>query len=435
MSRSPARVAVPVRHAALLAEILAAAARVVAEVLAGRSLEAALADEERADAAPRAAVREAAYGALRDYGAPDAIVAALARKSPPERAVRALLLCALHALRHGRRAPHVVVDQAVAACGALGRSAARGFVNACLRNYLRRRESLEAEASRGEPGRHGYPQWWIDRVRAAYPEAWQALLATGNVHPPMTLRVNRRRTTVDEYLAELAAAGIAARRIGDSGVRLSEPRPVEALPGFDAGRASVQDAGAQLAAPLLDARDGMRVLDACAAPGGKTAHLLELADLDLVAIDRDAARCARIESNLARLGLAAGVRVGDAVEVDAWWDGRPFDRILLDAPCSASGVVRRHPDIKWLRRSTDLASFARQQTQLLEALWRVLAPGGTLLYATCSVFPEENDAVVAAFTARAPDARRAGIPGRAGGQLLPDEDRDGFFYALLGKAG
>jgi len=423
-----------VPHAAPLAETLAAAARVVARVLAGRSLDAALADEERADVARRPAVRDAAYGTLRDYGAPDAILVRLARKSAPDRTVRALLLCALRELRHGRRAPHVVVDQAVAACAALGRDAARGFVNACLRNYLRRREALEAEVARDEPARHGYPQWWINRVRAAYPAAWEAVLATGNARAPMTLRVNRRRVTVDGYLAGLAAAGIAARRVGEWGVRLAEPRRVDALPGFTAGLASVQDASAQLAAPLLGVRDGMRVLDACAAPGGKTAHLLELADLDLLAVDRDAARCERIESNLARLGLAARVRAGDAGEVDAWWDGRPFDRILLDAPCSGSGVVRRHPDIKWLRRAADLAVFAREQGRLLAALWRVLAPGGTLLYATCSVFPEENDAVVAAFTARVADARRADLPGHALGQLLPDDDRDGFFYALLGKA-
>jgi 16S rRNA (cytosine967-C5)-methyltransferase len=421
--------------AAPLAETLAAAARVVAGVLAGRSLDAAFADEERAGGARRAAVRDAAYGTLRDYGAPDSIIAALSRRTAPERTIRALLLCALHELRHDRRAPHVVVDQAVAACGELGHRTARGFVNACLRSYLRRRESLEADALRDEPGRYAHPQWWIDRVRTACPDAWQSVLAAGNAHPPMTLRVNRRRASVDDYLGELGAAGIAARRVGDWAVRLASPRPVDALPGFGAGRASVQDAGAQLAAPLLDVRDGMRVLDACAAPGGKTAHLLELAELDLLAIDRDAVRCARVESNLARLGLAAEVRAADAVDLVAWWDGRPFDRVVLDAPCSASGVVRRHPDLKWLRRATDLAGFARQQARLLDTLWRVLAPGGTLLYATCSVFPEENDAVVAAFTARAPDARRAEVPGCAAGQLLPDEDRDGFFYALLGKTG
>jgi 16S rRNA (cytosine967-C5)-methyltransferase len=398
-----------VPHAAPLVETLAAAARVVAGVLAGRSLDAAIADEERAETARRPAVRDAAYGTLRDYGAPDAILARLARKSPPDRTVRALLLCALRELRHSRRAPHVVVDQAVAACAALGRDAARGFVNACLRNYLRRRDALEAEVAREEPARHGHPQWWIDRVRAAYPAAWQAVLATGNARAPMTLRVNRRRTTVEHYLA--------------------------ALPGFAAGLVSVQDAAAQLAAPLLGARDRMRVLDACAAPGGKTAHLLELADLDLVAVDRDAARCERIGSNLGRLGLAAQVRVGDAADAGGWWDGRMFDRILLDAPCSGSGVVRRHPDIKWLRRAADLAGFAREQARLLAALWRVLAPGGKLVYVTCSVFPEENCVVLEEFCARTPAARRRPLPDDAPAQLLPCAEHDGFFYGLLEKAG
>jgi 16S rRNA (cytosine967-C5)-methyltransferase len=305
------------------------------------------------------------------------------------------------------------------------------LVNALLRNYLRRRTALEADARRSEPGRLGYPQWWIDRVRRARPHAWEAVLAAGNRHPPMTLRVNRRRLTVDAYLARLAVEGIGATRVGEQAVRLEQPRGVDAVPGFRDGDVSVQDAGAQLAAPLLEVRNGLRVLDACAAPGGKTAHLAELADLDLLAIDRDAARVPRIAANLARLGLAAMVRVADAGDPGGWWDGRPFDRILLDAPCSASGVVRRHPDIKWLRREADLAGFAREQARLLDALWRLLAPDGKLLYVTCSVFAEENEAAVAAFLARRSGARRLALPGLGDGQLLPDDEHDGFFYAAL----
>jgi 16S rRNA (cytosine967-C5)-methyltransferase len=414
-----------------LAEVLAGASRVVARVLGGASLTAAL--DEAAPGAARPAVQDLAYATLRDYGAPQAILAGLARKPIPDRAVHALLLCALHELRHERRAPHTVVDEAVTACGRLGHAAARGFANALLRNYLRRRAALEADARRTEPGRFGYPQWWIDRVRGAEPRAWESILAAGNARPPMTLRVNRRCLTVDEYLARLAGAGIAAARVGDRAVRLEKPRRVEEVPGFREGEVSVQDAGAQLAAPLLDVRDGMRVLDACAAPGGKTAHLAELADLDLLAIDRDAVRVPRIAANLARLGLAATVRVADAGDPGAWWDGHPFDRILLDAPCSASGVVRRHPDVKWLRRESDLARFAREQARLLEALWRVLAPDGKLLYATCSVFAEENEAVVDAFLARRPDARKLPLPGIGDGRLLPDIEHDGFFYAPLAK--
>jgi 16S rRNA (cytosine967-C5)-methyltransferase len=259
-------------------------------------------------------------------------------------------------------------------------------------------------------------------VRSGYPESWEAALAAGNARPAMTLRVNRRKLAVEGYLAKLAALGIDARRAGEVAVRLAQPRGVDRLPGFAEGEVSVQDAGAQLAAPLLDVRDGMRVLDACAAPGGKSAHLLERAELDLLALDRDAERVPRIGATLERLGLTAHVRVADAGDPDRWWDGKPFDRVLLDVPCSASGVVRRHPDIKWLRREADLV-----------ALWQVLAPGGKLLYATCSVFPEENGAVIDAFLARRDDAHRLLLPGLGDGQLLPDDAHDGFFYALLEK--
>ena len=434
-----------------LSDTLADASRLVARVLGGASLTAAL--DERAGGRSRAAVQDLAYASLRDYGMPQAIIAALVRKPIPDRAVRALLLCALHELRRERRAAHTVVNEAVTACARLGHAPASGFVNAVLRNYLRRREALEARAASTELGRFGYPQWWIDGVRRSRPGDWEAVLAAGNVRPPMTLRVNRRRLDADAYLARLAEQGIAARRIGDWGVRLGAPRGVDELPGFRDGDVSVQDAGAQLAAPLVDARAGMRVLDACAAPGGKTAHLAELADIELFAIDRDAARVPRIEANLARLQLGATVRVADAGEPGLWWDGRPFDRILLDAPCSASGVVRRHPDIKWLRRESDLAQFAREQARLLAALWHVLAPDGKLLYATCSVFREENEAVVEAFRAGHPNARRLPLPGlgaRGGdhlgdhagdrpgerisaGEVPPDDDHDGFFYAAFAK--
>jgi len=414
-----------------LSEVLAGASRAVARVLGGASLNAAL--DEAEPGATRPAVQNLAYATLRDYGAPQAMLAALARKAIPDRAVHALLLCALHELRHERRAPHTVVDEAVTACAKLGHGAARGFVNALLRNYLRRRAALEADARRSEPGRLGYPQWWIDHVRRAEPTGWESILAAGNARPPLTLRVNRRRLSVDAYLARLEGEGIPAARIGDSAVRLDRPRSVDELPGFRDGDVSVQDAGAQLAAPLLDVRGGMRVLDACAAPGGKTAHLAELADLDLLAIDRDAARVPRIAENLERLHLAATVRAADAADPDSWWDRRPFERILLDAPCSASGVVRRHPDIKWLRRERDLVGFAREQARLLDALWRVLAPDGKLLYATCSVFAEEDEAVVEAFLARCRGARRLPLPAVGGGRLLPDGEHDGFFYAAFAK--
>jgi 16S rRNA (cytosine967-C5)-methyltransferase len=237
--------------------------------------------------------------------------------------------------------------------------------------------------------------------------------------------------TAEAYLEKLHRAGIGARRLGAQTVLLDKPCRVELLPGFSAGEVSVQDAGAQCAALILDVHDGMRVLDACAAPGGKTGHILELADCEVVAVDVDAARARRIAENLSRLSLAAKIVVGDCREPEKFSGGRAFERILVDAPCSASGVVRRHPDIKWLRRASDIAEFARAQVAILEALWRVLAPGGKLLYATCSVFPEENARQVRAFLAQHPQAVSLPLPGLGEGQILPGADSDGFFYALL----
>jgi 16S rRNA (cytosine967-C5)-methyltransferase len=250
----------------------------------------------------------------------------------------------------------------------------------------------------------------------------------------MALRVNRRRIDVGQYAAKLAGEGIAAQRIG-AGLLLDKPLPVERIPGFPAGEVSVQDLGAQRAAPCLELADGMRVLDACAAPGGKTAHLLELADVEVTALDVDAERASRIAPNLERLGLQATIKVGNAARPDTWWDGRPFDRILADVPCSASGIVRRHPDIKWLRRPGDLARFAAEQRNIVSALWRVLAPGGKLLYATCSVFPEENEGVVAASADAERSTRRKPLPDGLPAQWLPDAQHDGFFYALIEKTG
>jgi 16S rRNA (cytosine967-C5)-methyltransferase len=252
------------------------------------------------------------------------------------------------------------------------------------------------------------------------------------------LRVNLRRTTAREYLAQLEGEAIDARRVGEFAVMLDEPRPVESIPGFAEGRVSVQDAGAQFAAPLLDLRSGQRVLDACAAPGGKTAHMLELADVKVTALDIDSARLERVRGTLERLKLKADIVCGDARTVD-WWDGRAFDRVLADVPCSGSGVVRRHPDIKWLRRPGDIAQFAREQASVLDALWRLLASGGKLLYATCSVFHEENHLQVEQFLERHRDADRLILPPAEvsetlpAGQILPDERHDGFFYAVLQK--
>jgi len=413
------------------------AAKVVAEVVRGRSLTAAL---DRAGdlgvESPRAALVDLTHGTLRAYGRVQAITRALARRGGTvDPVVEALLWCSLYALDSGRHAPYTVVDQAVRACVALDRQAAKGYVNGVLRSYQREAGALVDRLSRDPEFRWQHPRWWIDAVRAAWPRDWQGILDAGNRHPPMTLRVNSRRTDVSVCLEKLAEAGIEVAEAAAQAIRLQRPLPVDRLPGFAEGLLSVQDAGAQRAARWLDAGSGMRVLDACAAPGGKCAHVLEIADVELTALDIDARRCALIESNLSRLGLRADVRAADCSRLETWWDGRTYERILADVPCSGSGVVRRHPDMKWLRRETDLAAFAARQSGILDALWQVLEPGGKLLYVTCSVFPEENDAVVDAFCKRTPTACRLLLPDGAAPQLLPGPGHDGFYYALLGRSG
>ncbi len=424
-----------------LAEALAAAAALVARVAAGRSLSAELerAGElgvESSSASPRsrAALADLCYGTLRRYGRSQAIVAALSRRAAAaDPSVEALLWCAFYALESGRYAEYTVVDQAGRACAALQRAGAKGYVNALLRGFLRARPTLTARLAADPVAHHQHPAWWIERVRAAYPTAWEDVLAAGNTHPPMCLRVNARRSTPEAYAGQLAAAGIRARRIGTAALLLDKPVPVDRLPGFAAGEVSVQDVGAQRAAGLMGLRAGQRVLDACAAPGGKAAHILETAQVALTALDINAARGADVTRGLARLGLAAEARSADCSAPDTWWNGVAFDRILADVPCSASGVARRHPDIKWLRRATDVATFAARQARILDALWRTLAPGGKLLYVTCSVFPEENGAVIDAFAGRTPGARLAPLADEGPAQLLPGPENDGFFFALLEK--
>jgi 16S rRNA (cytosine967-C5)-methyltransferase len=373
------------------------------------------------------------YGTLRCYGRVQALVGALSHRGVAQPRLEALLWCALYALDTGRYHPYTVVDQAVRASALLQLWPARGYVNGLLRSYLRQRDALERRVASDLQSLHQHPRWWIEILQRAYPARWSEVLSGGNTHPPMCLRVNRRRVSVDAYAARLEAAGIASRRVGRSALLLEKPAPLAGIPGFELGEVSVQDAGAQRAAEYLDLEPGLRVLDACAAPGGKSAHILETADVELTALDTDAVRAARIDTGLARLGLRARVRVADCTETAAWWDGHAYDRVLADVPCTGSGVARRHPDIKWLRRASDLQVFARRQAAILDALWRVLAPGGKLLYVTCSVFPEENDAVAEAFCARTPRVRRRELPGGAPTQLLPCAEHDGFYFALLEK--
>ncbi len=419
-----------------------AAGQIVQQVLAdGRNLNQVLDESLRRKSvwtpAQRAALQDLCYGTLRFYGQLRAILELLLHKPLSDQRIYYVLLVALYQLQYSKAAQHAVVDHAVRSAQMLNPKVS-GLVNAILRNFLRGRDALLEQATRRAEGKYSYPQWWIDELQAQYGERSEAILVAGNQHPPMTLRVNRRRGTTAEYLARLSPQDgepLPARLIEPDALQLDKPVPVDKLPGFFAGLVSVQDAGAQYAARLLDVHDGQRVLDACAAPGGKTAHILECAQVDMVAADKDEKRLQRVAENLQRLELSARLVVGDAAEPDAWWDGKPFDRILADVPCSASGVVRRHPDIKWLRRSADIEGFAKQQREILHALWRLLAQDGKLLYATCSVFRQENEQVVADFLAQQPDARRLPItlPEDSDGQMLPNDQHDGFFYALLHK--
>jgi 16S rRNA (cytosine967-C5)-methyltransferase len=435
------------------ARLRAAAARVVAGVLHdGRTLEVALA-QAAAPPAQRAAVQSLAYGAIRWQPELDALLSLMLSRPKGELdpAVHALLLVGLHQLMHGETPEHAAVAETVEAARELGQARAAGLVNALLRRLLRERAALVEQAHRNEAARWAHPQWFIDAVRRDWPPHWQAILAAGNEHPPLWLRVNARRTDAARYRERLAAAGFESEACGfaPEALRLARPVDVARLPGFAEGDVSVQDAAAQLAAPLLEARAGHRVLDACAAPGGKTCHLLETVPGlgEVVALDVDGARTRRIEENLSRLGLAARVVVGDAADPAAWWDGRPFDRILLDVPCSGTGVIRRHPDIKVLRRPADIPALAAMQLRLLEAAWPLLAAGGRLVYASCSVLRAENASVIAAFIAAdrgavdvtesaslfehgalqapGPGPGHAILPGAAG--------TDGFYYACLRK--
>lgn len=419
-----------------------AAGQIVQQVLAdGRNLNQVLDESLRRKAvwtpAQRAALQDLSYGTLRFYGQLRAVLELLLHKPMSDQRIYYVLLVALYQLQYSKAAQHAVVDHAVRSAQMLNPKVS-GLVNAILRNFLRKQDALLEQAAQRAEGKYSYPQWWIDELQAQYGERSAAILAAGNQHPPMTLRVNRRRGTTAEYLARLSQQDgepLPARLIEPDALQLDKPVPVDRLPGFFDGLVSVQDAGAQYAARLLDVHDGQRVLDACAAPGGKTAHILECAQVEMVAADKDEKRLQRVAENLQRLGLSAQLVVGDAADPDAWWDGKPFDRILADVPCSASGVVRRHPDIKWLRRSADIASFAAQQRDILQALWRLLAQDGRLLYATCSVFRQENEQVIAAFLERQPDARRLliALPEGSDGQMLPNDQHDGFFYALLHK--
>ena len=432
------------------APALAGAARAVDAVLSrGESADAALLAAEGAP--ERAAIRAIALGTLRWYlRLAPAVGALIARPRSIEPLVHALLVCTAHQIEYSRNAPEASVHAAVDAVRLLGKGQAAGLANAVLRRFVAERRALFERLEADPAVRTAHPPWLIERLQAPWPGEVAAILAADNEHPPMTLRVDLSRTTAGAYRARLAEAAIESREVQwmPSAIVLDHPRAVSELPGFLEGLVSVQDAGAQLASGLLDLAPGQRVLDACAAPGGKTGEILEASAgaVRLTAVDVSAERVALVEDNLRRLGREAELKVGDLTDPASFWDGQPFERILVDAPCSSTGVIRRHPDIKLLRRSSDIAPFARTQLAILRAAVRLLAPGGRLVYSTCSLLPQENEEVVAQLLEAEPQLGVARMPRgsalapgalecRLGTQLWPGAEAgtDGFYYACLEK--
>ncbi|PWB31644.1 16S rRNA (cytosine(967)-C(5))-methyltransferase [Pseudomonas sp. SDI] len=425
-----------------------AAARALSAVLSGKaSLNSSLpAQLDKVETRDRGLTQDLAFGTARWQPRLSALAERLLQKpfKAADADVEALMLVGLYQLLYTRIPAHAAIGETVGCADKLKKPWAKGLLNAVLRRAQRESEAIFAELERDPVVRTAHPRWLQKALKAFWPEQWEAICAANNAHPPMILRVNRRHHSREAYLQRLAAAGIAAQPCAFSrdGIVLAEACDVRSLPGFDAGWISVQDEAAQLAADLLELAPGQRVLDACCAPGGKTCHLLE-AEAGLaavVAIDLEAKRLTRVRENLDRLGLDAELIACDARDTASWWDGKGFQRILLDAPCSATGVIRRHPDIKLTRQADDITALASLQGELLDALWPTLEVGGMLLYATCSTLPTENTEVIEAFLARTPGAREldlataAGIRQPHGRQLLAQEGgHDGFYYAKLIK--
>ena len=399
--------------------------------------------DSRLDSREKAFAQELVFGTLRYLPRLEAWLTHLAAHPPRDAAVRALALLGLYQLGFTRVPSHAAVSTTVELARTIGKSWAAGFVNAILRRFAAERDAIE-RIDLAANARLAHPAWLLAAFECAWPAAWETIALANLQRPPMTLRVNSLRTSRRRYLDVLSSNGIQAQgtRHSTQGITLEAPRAVESVPGFDEGLVSVQDEAAQLAAALLDVPRRGRVLDACAAPGGKTGHILErgAGGVEVVALDRDPRRIRDLRHTLMRLRLAAHVQLGDAREPDAWWDGRPFDRILLDAPCSGTGVIRRHPDIKALRRPEDIDAMASRQNAMLHALWPLLVRGGRLLYATCSVLSRENESIIGSFLTEQADAAVAridaawGRPAGYGRQILPGDDAmDGFFYAALAK--
>ncbi|WP_336353089.1 16S rRNA (cytosine(967)-C(5))-methyltransferase RsmB [Pseudomonas atacamensis] len=425
-----------------------AAAKALAAVLSGKaSLNSSLPTQlDKVEDRDRGFTQDLAFGTARWQPRLSALAEKLLQKpfKAADADVEALLLVGLYQLLYTRVPAHAAIGETVGCADKLKKPWAKGLLNAVLRNAQRESETIFAELERDPVVRTAHPRWLQKSLKAFWPEQWEAICAANNAHPPMILRVNRRHHSRDAYLALLGEAGIAATPCVYSrdGIVLEAAADVRSLPGFAEGWISVQDEAAQLAADLLDLAPGQRVLDACCAPGGKTCHILEAepALAGVVAVDLEAKRLVRVKENLERLGLDAELIAADGRDIDKWWDGKPFQRILLDAPCSATGVIRRHPDIKLTRQPDDIVALAQLQGELLDAMWKTLEVGGILLYATCSTLPTENTEVIAAFLERTPGAREldlataAGIKQPHGRQLLAQQGgHDGFYYAKLIK--
>jgi 16S rRNA (cytosine967-C5)-methyltransferase len=424
------------------------AARVINQVTEGVSLNESLesAVSNLSDSRDRAFVQAICYGVCRFYTRLDVVLSGLLQKpmKAKDSDVHALMMVGLYQLMAMRLPEYAAVTETVNAADKLRKPWAKGLINAVLRNYLRGRESIDAQSLTDEEALYAHPEWWITALKKDWPQNFEAILSANNELPPMTLRVNLKHGTRDGYLQRLLPLDQHAHSISEvpSAVKMTEPHNVEQLPGWADGDVFVQDAAAQLSVNLMDLQTGQRVLDACAAPGGKLTHLLEVQpDLaQVVAVEKDQSRCSAISANLRRLKMHAELKCADAGNLGAWWDGQLFDRILLDAPCSASGVIRRHPDIKLLRQPDDIAALANLQQRLLKTLWQTLAPGGRLLYVTCSVFREENEGVIQSFLQQHADAKESvihadwGVPLSVGRQILPGQhEMDGFYFACLIK--
>lgn len=389
----------------------------------------------------RALLQELCFGVLRTLPQLDWLVGKLMSRpmTGKQRTIHYLIMVGFYQLLYTRIPPHAALAETVEGAIAIKRQAFKGLINGVLRQFQRQQESLMAEAAKHE-SHFLHPAWLLQRLKKAYPEGWETIVEANNQRPPMWLRVNRQHHTREAWMALLAEAGLeghAHPKYSDA-VRLDSPAPVQALPGFEQGWVTVQDASAQGSVDLLDPQNGDTILDLCAAPGGKTTHILEAAPkAKVMAVDVDAQRLKRVHENLERLGMTAEVKLGDGRFPAQWCGDAKFDRILLDAPCSATGVIRRHPDIKWLRRDRDIPELVALQKEILDAIWPHLKSGGTLVYATCSILPDENKEQISAFLARHADARlvETGDEKRPGTQNLPAaDDGDGFYYAKLIKS-